>query len=114
MSSNNFHTEYTSSFTISKENQQLLTHYKYLKWESDFFLAMWESNIGTYAAGTISRYNNIFHVSFTNGVTIGKLKQLRSNNCTVQLALSFRKAAGLPAYVIVGLASPEASPEQGE
>ena len=100
----NFITEYTSKFSISAAAQQQCTHYKYLKWNSNYFLQQWEANAGTYAAGTVHRYNQIFHVVFTNGVTIGKLKEMHSNNGSAQLALSFRKAEGMPAYVIVGLA----------
>lgn len=101
----NFFEAYTSRFALPEEMQKQLTHYKYLKWDSDFFLGNWECNIDTYAAGCIHRYNQLFHVQFTNGVTIGKLKQLREAGTSVQLALSFRKAAFAPAYVVVGLAA---------
>ena len=86
MSHIDFNTEYTSSFTISPENQKQLTHYKYLKWNSDFFLGMWEANVGTYAAGTIHRYNQIFHVQFCHSLSIGALKQLRSEQRQPPLA----------------------------
>lgn len=96
-----FHNAYTSQFALPAEMQQQLTHYKYLKWDSDFFLGNWESNAGTYAAGTIHRYNQLFHVQFCHSLSIGALKQLRDAGESIQLALSFRKAAGMPAYVLV-------------
>lgn len=96
-----FNEAYTSRFALSPEHAAQCTHYKYLKWDSDFFLAMWEANVGTYAAGTIHRYNNIFHVQFCHSLSIGALKQLRAAGEGIKLSLSFRKAAGKPAYVLV-------------
>lgn len=75
--------------------------YKCLHWQCSHFVKEWESNIGTYAAGTIRRYNHIFHVQFAKRCSLGKIKSLLSTGDNPQLILSFRKSPGLPAVVIV-------------
>jgi hypothetical protein len=96
-----FREAYHTQFTIPDYLTESLTIYKYLKWDAAFFLAQWESNIGTYAAGTIRRYNQIFHVQFAKDISLGKIKSLLDNGNSFQVALSFRKTNKLPAMVIV-------------
>lgn len=94
--------EYFANFNISSQNMDKITHYKLLKWDASFFLQQWNKNIGTYAAGTIRRYNEMFHVQFCN-CSISKLRA----NPNAKLMLSFRKAEGMPAFVMVMIADRE-------
>lgn len=98
---NQFREAYYTQFTIPEYLTSELTLYKYLKWDAAFFLAQWDRNIDTYAAGTIRRYNEIFHVQFAANISLGKIKDLLSKGNSFQLALSFRKTHKLPAMVIV-------------
>lgn len=112
----NFREAYINNFTIPACYSHNLTYYKMSKWSAAYFLSQWEKNIGTYAAGTIHKYNEINHVQFCKSCSIGKIKSLLSQHPNLQVLLSFRKAPGMPAYVIVDfissdkdLFSPEAS-----
>lgn len=96
-----FREAYTHRFAIPDYLTPNLSYYKRLNWSAAYFLAQWERNIGTYAAGTIHRFNEINHVQFCSACSIGKIKALLASNPELQLDLSFRKAAGLPAYVLV-------------
>lgn len=96
-----FRESYTHSFAIPDYLTTDLSIYKRLNWSAAYFMDQWSSNIGTYAAGTIRRYNHIFHVQFCSGCSIGAIIQKLESNPNLQLALSFRKADNLPAYVIV-------------
>lgn len=96
-----FREAYHTQFSIPAYLQNKLSIYKRLNWSAAYFMQQWESNIGTYAAGTIRRYNHIFHVSFCSECNIGRIKQKLSENPNLQLALSFRKSHNMPAYVIV-------------
>lgn len=96
-----FREAYHTSFAMPEYLIDNLEIYKRLNWSAAYFLNQWESNIGTYAAGTIRRYNHIFHVNFCTGCSIGKIKEKLATNPNLQLDLSFRKSAGIPAIVIV-------------
>ena len=96
-----FRESYTHNFTIPSQFKSLLTYYKMSKWSASYFISQWEKNIGTYAAGTIHKYNEINHVQFCYSCSLGKIKSMLSSNPDLQLVLSFRKAQGLPAYVLV-------------
>lgn len=94
-----YHTQFTIPAYLLEKFE--LDVYKRLDWSAAYFLKQWESNIGTYAAGTIRRYNHIFHVSFCTDCNIGRIKQKLQDNPNLQLILSFRKSPKMPAYVIV-------------
>jgi hypothetical protein len=96
-----FREAYHTQFSIPTYLQSSLTLYKYLKWDAAYFLNQWNRNIDTYAAGTIRRYNELFHVQFSSGISLGKIKQMLEEGNSFQLALSFRKCKQMPAYVIV-------------
>lgn len=96
-----FRESYFTSFSIPSQFIDSLTYYKRLNWSASYFIAQWESNIGTYAAGTIRRYNQINHVQFCKGCSLGLIKHYLEINPHLQLDLSFRKAEGLPAFVLV-------------
>jgi hypothetical protein len=96
-----FREAYHTQFSIPTYLQSSLTLYKYLKWDAAYFLNQWNRNIDTYAAGTIRRYNDMYHVQFASGISLGKIKQLLAEGKEFQLALSFRKTKSMPAYVIV-------------
>ena len=98
---NQFREAYITRFAIPEYLLGNLTYYKRLNWSAAYFLAQWEKNVGTYAAGTIHRFNEINHVQFCPSCNIGRIKQLVEIHPDMQLTLSFRKAKGLPAYVIV-------------
>lgn len=95
-----FRTNYYHNFAVSEEFLKDLEIYKRLNWSAQYFLDQWNSNIGTYAAGTIRRYNHIFHVQFASGCSLGQIKELLISD-DFQLDLSFRKSANLPAIVII-------------
>lgn len=103
-----FREAYIHNFTIPEHLQQGLEIYKRLNWSAQYFLDQWQSNIGTYAAGTIRRYNHIFHVQFCSGCSLGQIISKLESNPNLQLALSFRKSATLPAYVIIDFIKGEA------
>ena len=96
-----FRESYFTSFSIPFQFTQNLSYYKRLNWSASYFLQQWESNVATYAAGTIRRYNQINHVQFCKGCSIGRIKELLAVNPELQLDLSFRKAEGMPAFVLV-------------
>ena len=96
-----FREAYHHHFAIQSHLQSDLSYYKRLHWSTAYFLAQWNSNISTYAAGTIRRYNQIHHVNFCSGCSLGKIKLLLESYPNLQLDLSFRKAEGLPAFVLV-------------
>ena len=96
-----FRESYFTSFSIPSQFTSSLSYYKRLNWSASYFLQEWESNIATYAAGTIRRYNRINHVQFCSGCSIGRIKELLTVNPNLQLDLSFRKAEGMPAFVLV-------------
>lgn len=107
-----FRDAYHTQFSIPEYLQQYLTSYKMLKWDAAYFLNQWNRNIDTYAAGTIRRYNELYHVQFCTGCSLGRIKQMLAEGQSFQLALSFRKSAKLPAYVLVSFSSkPEPEPE---
>lgn len=78
-----------------------LSIYKRFVWSASFFLSQWEKNAGTYAAGTIHRYNHIFHCNFVTGCSIGKIKSALTKGENPQITISFRKSPNLPAVCIV-------------
>ncbi len=96
-----FREAYITQLSIPTYLQSNLTLYKYLQWDAAYFLNQWNRNIDTYAAGTIRRYNDMYHVQFASGISLGKIKQLLADGNEFQLALSFRKTDKMPAYVIV-------------
>lgn len=96
-----FRESYFTSFCIPAQFTSSLSYYKRLNWSASYFLQEWESNIATYAAGTIRRYNRINHVQFCSGCSIGKIKSMLETYPNLQLDLSFRKAEGMPAFVLV-------------
>jgi len=96
-----FREAYYTQFSIPAYLQSHLSSYKYLKWSAAYFLNQWNRNIDTYAAGTIRRYNEIFHVQFSANCSLGRIKQMLAEGKSFQLALSFRKSPSLPAYVII-------------
>lgn len=96
-----FNAAYNTQFNIPEYLQADLDIYKRLNWQASYFLAQWESNIDTYAAGTIRKYNHIFHVNFCSGCSLGKIKNLIANGHNPQLILSFRKYGKYPAIVLV-------------
>lgn len=98
-----FRESYYTGFTIPSQFAEMLAYYKRVNWSAAYFLNQWESNIGTYAAGTIRRYNQINHVQFCAGCSIGQIKFLLETypELNLQLDLSFRKANGMPAFVLV-------------
>ena len=96
-----FRESYFHHFAIPFDYMPVLDYYKRLNWSASYFLQQWESNIATYAAGTIRRYNQINHVQFCKGCSIGRIKELLAVNPELQLDLSFRKAEGMPAFVLV-------------
>ena len=96
-----FRESYFTSFSIPSQFIDSLSYYKRLNWSASYFLQEWKSNIATYAAGTIRRYNRINHVQFCSGCSIGRIKELLTVNPNLQLDLSFRKAEGMPAFVLV-------------
>lgn len=96
-----FREAYINNFTIPAQYADFLNYYKLSKWSAAYFISQWERNIGTYAAGTIHKYNEINHVQFCPGCSIGQIKESIVKNPNRQIVLSFRKAPGLPAYVIV-------------
>ena len=94
-----YHTQFSiPAYLITNSN---LVIYKYLKWDAAYFLNQWNRNIDTYAAGTIRRYNELFHVQFCSGISLGRIKDMLDNGQSFQLALSFRKSDKLSAYVLV-------------
>ena len=99
-----FREAYITQFSIPEYLQCHLTLYKYLKWDAAYFLNQWNRNIDTYAAGTIRRYNELFHVQFAANCSLGKIKLHLAEGKQMQLALSFRKSHKMPAYVIVDFA----------
>lgn len=98
-----FRESYYSQFSIPEHLTAELKVYKYLQMPVRKFLDHWYENAGTYAAGTLRRYNHIHHVQFCKGVSIGRLKVMLAKNPEMQLRLSFRKAVGMPAFVLVDL-----------
>ena len=96
-----FSESYFTSFSIPEQFLRNLSYYKRLHWSASYFLQQWESNVGTYAAGTIRRFNHINHVQFCSECSIGRIKELLEINPALQLDLSFRKSDGLPAFVLV-------------
>ena len=92
---------YHTQFSIPAYLTENLEIYKRLNWSAEYFLSQWESNVGTYAAGTIRRYNHIFHVNFCSECNIGRIKSATQNDPGVQLILSFRKMDKNPAIVLV-------------
>lgn len=103
-----FREAYMHQFAMPEYLTTDLSIYKRLNWSAQYFLDQWQSNIGTYAAGTIRRYNHIFHVQFCKGCSLGQIISKLESNPNLQLALSFRKTANLPAYVIVDFIKGEA------
>lgn len=97
----NFLAAYHTQFNIPEYLQSELTLYKRLNWSAEFFLNQWKSNIGTYAAGTIRRYNHIYHVNFCSGCSLGRIKSLLASQGDFQLILSFRKTDGFAGIVLV-------------
>lgn len=95
--------EYYHSFTIA--DPKYLDQYKLLKWDASYFLNNWHNMAGTKLAGTIQRYMHIYHVQFCKGCSYDKIRIALAANPETKLALSFRKAAGLPAYVLVDFTS---------
>ena len=61
MSSREYHNQliaaYHTQFAIPEYLTENLELYKRLNWSASYFMQQWESNIATYAAGTIRRYN---------------------------------------------------------
>lgn len=111
MSSNHslqFREAYMTRFSMPEYLTTDLQIYKRLNWSAKYFMDQWSSNIGTYAAGTIRRYNHIFHVQFCSGCSIGQILDKLESNPNLQLALSFRKADNLSAFVIVDFIKGEA------
>ena len=98
---NQFNAAYFTQFNIPDYLISDLDIYKRLNWESKHFLAQWESNIGTYAAGTIRKYNHIFHVTFCSNCSLGRIKDLIAKGHNPQLVLSFRKYHKHAAIVMV-------------
>ncbi len=96
-----FREAYYTQFSIPAYLADKLTYYKRLNWSAKYFLEQWNSNISTYAAGTIRRYNNINHVAFSSGCSLGLIKHWLAKNPDLQLDLSFRKSPNMPAFVIV-------------
>jgi hypothetical protein len=96
-----FRDAYHTQFSIPEYLQSSLSLYKRLNWSAQYFLNQWYGNAGTYAAGTIRRYNHIYHVQFCTGCSIGQIREKLESNPELQLALSFRTAPGMPSYVIV-------------
>lgn len=92
---------YYTQFNIPEYLQSELSLYKRLNWSAEFFLNQWKSNIGTYAAGTIRRYNHIYHVNFCAGCSLGRIKSLLASQGDFQLILSFRKTDGFAGIVLV-------------
>jgi len=99
MRPNQFIHEYHTSFTITESHK--LEQYKLLKWSAAYFLQNWHNVAGTKLAGTIQRYMSIYHVTFCKGCSYDRIRNALAENPELQLALSFRKAPGLPAYVLV-------------
>lgn len=96
-----FREAYHTSFAIPPAFHSYLTYYKRSNWSAAYFLSQWEKNIGTYAAGTIHKYNEINHVQFCSSCSLGKIKSLIEKYPNLQISLSFRKAPNMPAYVLV-------------
>ena len=112
MTSREYHNQlmaaYHTQFSIPDYLTEGLEIYKRLNWSASYFIAQWESSRGTYAAGTIRRYNHIFHVNFSQECNIGKIKSQLEADPNTQLILSFRKLPKQPAYVIVDFLRGEA------
>ena len=104
--------EYYHSFSVSQPDK--LELYKFLRWDASYFLNKWHNVAGTKLAGTIQRYMQIYHVQFCKGCSYDKIRIALAANPETKLALSFRKAAGLPAYVLVDFTSTGAGNGTGE
>ncbi len=96
---------YYNSFQMPEQFFSRLQHYKRLKWDASYFLYCWDYNIGTKLAGTIQRYMQLYHVQFCKGCSLQKIKNAVAANPETKVTLSFRKAQGLPAYVLVDFTS---------
>lgn len=96
-----FRAAYYTQFAIPEYLLAVLTNYKRLNWSANYFLAQWNSNVNTYAAGTLRKYNDMYHVNFCKGCSLGKIKSLLDAGHKFQLTLSFRKANKMPAIVMV-------------
>ena len=96
-----FNDAYFSHFALSQQSAASCTLYKLLKWKVSYFLSQWDANVGTVKAGTILRYNNLYHVQFCSDVSLTRLRSLAAENPDAQLLLSFRKSGNMPALVLV-------------
>jgi len=92
---------YHTQFSIPEYLQSSLSLYKRLNWSASYFLHLFYDNAGTYAAGTIRKYNNIHHITFCTGCSIGQIRTRLVANPDLQLVLSFRKHNKMPAVVLV-------------
>lgn len=96
-----FSEAYHTRFAIPEYLTSRLSLYKISKWSASYFISQWESNIDTYAAGTIRKYNLMFHVNFCSSCSLDAIRRKLKDNPNLQIALSFRKADKLSAYVLV-------------
>lgn len=98
-----FQAAYATKFTIPEylPDFHKLIIYKRLVWSSSLFLHHWEKNIGTYAAGTLHKYNEIFHCNFINSCCIGKIKTALLAGENPELTISFRKHPRFPAIAVI-------------
>lgn len=96
-----FREAYYTQFSIPEYLQARLTLYKRSVWSAEFFLACWDSSADAITAGTVAKYNSLFHIEFCSGCSLQKIRELNSQSANLQLALSFRTAKNFPSYVLV-------------
>ena len=96
-----FRESYYTQFSVPSYLQSRLTLYKRSVWSASYFLKCWEANIGKITAGTLPKYNGLFHIQFCSGCSISAIKTLLALEPTLQITLSFRQADNMPDLVLV-------------
>ena len=99
--SSHFIGAYKTQFSIPTYLHSRLTYYKRLIWSGAYFLQVWNAQINSILAGTLSRDEKLFHVTFCPDCSLQKIKDAVAEDKTVQITLSFRATKSLKALVLV-------------